>query len=105
VVIGAPDIYYGLKAPLEFIAVVGQIGGKIGAYSVCPHYDAVFFIAKGGAFKPERPLVFVDKAALTKVVDGFSNQIFLVELPFAKPVVEANAEYLKVIFYALEDAL
>ena len=42
VVIGAPDIYDLVKAALlEFIAVVGDIGGKIGIEAVCTAQNIV----------------------------------------------------------------
>ncbi len=50
--IGAPDVDQMAEAPLEFVFVVGDIGGEIRGLSVAADEHAVLVVAAAGGAQP-----------------------------------------------------
>ena len=52
VVVGAPDVDEELVAPVELVAVVGEVGEQVGRLAVGLHQHAVLVVAEVGGAQP-----------------------------------------------------
>ena len=114
VVIGALDVYYLVKAALlEFVAVVGDVGGKIGVEAVCTaqnivlELELVYFLGLFarleqvltqylGGLEPKCAVLFICVATLGELGDTVGDIARLMQARFIKPLVVLDAVALKV---------
>ncbi len=95
-VISTPDIDDPLKPSFELIGMIGNIRGKIGGRSIRFHNDPVLIVAKGGAFKPKGPFIFVDQSFSFQGVDDLIDLTAFKERFLAEPAIVMGPEMLQV---------
>ena len=88
VMIGAPKVDDAVKATLEFILMIGNIGGKIGRYPVVTNDYTVLIISEISGTEPEGTALFVDIALLLEGVHSFLDLIRIVEALLAEPHIK-----------------
>ena len=67
VVVGAEDVDQLLGAPLELVAVVGDVGGEVGRLAVRADQHPVLVVAELGRPQPDRALALVYVPALAEL--------------------------------------
>ena len=96
VVVGAPDIDDLVETTLEFVEMVGDVGGEIGVQAVFPLYDAVFFIAESGGTEPFGTILHVDVPFFFQQRDATCDQAGVVKGFLGEPDFEFDAEFLQI---------
>ena len=94
VMVGAPDIDAPVKAPLEFISVIGNIRGEIGGIAVLPDQNLILFRAKVGSLIPEGPVQFIGHALFRQDFQGILNFTVIMEHAFMEPGIILNSVFL-----------
>ena len=62
VMIRAPNVDERPEPALEFILMIGDIGGKIRRLTVFSNDYAILVVAVRRRFEPKRPVLFIDRA-------------------------------------------
>ena len=117
VVIGAPDVYDLVKAALlELVAVVGDIGGKIGVEPVCAAqnivlklelFDVLGLLAGGKELvrkdlrgvQPQCAVLFIGKAGVCELLHGIGNIAAGMQARFEEPLVVFDAVARKIALH------
>ena len=109
VVVGAPDVDHPVKAPLfKLVAVVGNVGGKVGVEAVGPAQHIVLQLQlvdirllfsvfqhmlgdDPGGSEPKGPVLFISIAPVGEQLHGLRHIAALMQLRLEKPLVVLNA--------------
>ena len=97
-VVGAPQVDYTVKAAFKFIAVVGNIGCKVGRHAVIADNHAVFIVAVLGSFQPQSAVFFIHITALGQQIAGFLNFVAVVQSLLAEPNVVSYVKRFQILF-------
>ena len=97
VVVRAPDIQHAREAALEFVDVVGDVGGEISVDAVLAAHHAILFVAEGRGAEPEGAVLLVEMAVFPHLFDGAVDQTGFVQGALGKPGVEEDAELGEVV--------
>ena len=94
VMIGSPDVNAGVKtALLEFVAVVGDVGCKIGGIAVGADKHLVLLAAEFGCLVPECAVLLVGQTLPGENVDDLLHFTVVVQRAFKEPCVVGNAVF------------
>ena len=97
VMIRAPDVDQQFVPALQFVEVIGDVGGEVGFLTIGADHHAVFVVAELRGLEPLRAIFRVDTAALAQLGQGAIDGAALVELAFGVPPVEAHAELFEIV--------
>ena len=91
-VVGAPDVGEVVEAAAEFLGHVADVGGEIGRLAVGADDDPVLVVAEVGGAEPDRTVLLIDVAALTKPLDRPIHPAFRMEARLTGPDIEPDAQ-------------
>ena len=92
VVVGAPDVDEAVEAPLELVAVVGDVAQQVGGVAARLDQDLVLGQAEGGGPQPDGAVGLVGVAAGHQVGQGGLDRPRRHHRALAEPGVEADVD-------------
>src|SRR5699024_8276939 len=90
VMIGAPDIERDIVATLEFVEVIGDVAGKVGARAVPAFKHAVLLVTELACLEPQCALPLVGVAAFGQSLERTLNGAFRDQRGFREPTIELH---------------
>ena len=88
-----PDVDDEVRAALELVQMIGNVGRKIGVLAILASYHAILLVAESRGTEPCRPVLFVKMAVLVEALQRALDQPRIVERALREPVIESNAEF------------
>lgn len=101
-VVSAPQVDDAVEATLEFVAVICNIGSKVGGNAVVTDNNAVLVIAVSGGIKPFCAVLFINTAFFLKEFASLTDFIGIMQGLLAEPYIEGYAECFQVLFQACQ---
>ena len=97
-VVGTPQVDNAVKAALEFVAVISDIGSEVGGYAVVTDNNAVLVVAVGGRIKPLCAVLFIYAALFLKEFAGLADFVRIMQGLLAEPYIEGYAKGFQILF-------
>lgn len=101
-VVSAPQVDDAVKAALEFVAVICNIGSKVGGYAVVTDNNAVLVITVSGRIKPFCAVLFINAAFFLKEFASLTDFIGIMQGLLAEPYIEGYAKSFQIFFQACQ---
>ena len=101
-VVSAPQVDDAVKATLEFVAVICNIGSKVGGYAVVTDNNAVLIIAVSSGIKPFCAVLFINAAFFLKEFAGLADFVGIMQGLLAEPYIEGYANGFQILFQACQ---
>ena len=102
VVVSAPQVDDAVKATLEFVAVICNIGSKVGGNAVVTDNNAVLVITVSGGIKPFCAILFINAAFFLKEFAGLADFVGIMQGLLAEPYIEGYAKSFQILFQACQ---
>ena len=102
VVVSAPQVDDAVEATLEFVAVISDIGSKVGGHAVVTDNNAVLVIAVSGGIKPFCAVLFINAAFFLKEFASLTYFIGIMQGLLAEPYIEGYAKSFQIFFQACQ---
>lgn len=100
--VSTPQVDDAVKAALEFVAVICNIGSKVGGNAVVTDNNAVLIIAVSGGIKPFCAILFINAAFFLKEFASLTDFIGIMQGLLAEPYIKGYAESFQVLFQACQ---
>ena len=101
-VVSAPQVDDAVKATLEFVAVICNIGSKVGGNAVVTDNNAVLVITVSGGIKPFCAILFINAAFFLKEFAGLADFVGIMQRLLAEPYIEGYAKSFQILFQACQ---
>ena len=102
VVVSAPQVDDTVEAALEFVAVICNIGSKVGGNAVVTDNNAVLVITVSGGIKPFCAILFINAAFFLKEFAGLADFVGIMQGLLAEPYIEGYAKSFQILFQACQ---
>ena len=100
VVIRAPNVDAAIETAVEFIAVIGDVGGKIRRVAVLADEYLVLFRAELRRAVPGRAVLLVGHTLFAQQIDYSAHFAVLMQVAFQEPAVVLDAVLFEIRFHA-----
>ncbi len=97
VMVGPPDVDHPVETALEFLHVVGDVGGEVGRAAVRLDQHPVLVVAVSGGAEPQRAVLFVAQTLVGELGQLGADHVAIIETLLAVPVVEPDPEGLQIV--------